>query len=59
MMEIIRIAFEFLMGCLAVIMVLMAIVMIAYIMKVTIEEIFTKEKLKRVKEILNAWWRVH
>lgn len=58
-MEIIRIAFEFLMGCLAVIMVLMAIVMIAYIMKVTIEEIFTKEKLKRVKEILNAWWRVH
>jgi len=58
-MEIIRIAFEFLMGCLAVIMVLMAITMIAYIMKVTIEEIFTKEKLKRVKEILNAWWRVH
>lgn len=58
-MEIIRIAFEFLMGVLAVIMVLMAIVMIAYIMKVTIEEIFTKEKLKRVKEILNAWWRIH
>lgn len=58
-MELLKIAFEFLMGCLAVIMVLMAIVMIAYIMKVTIEEIFTKEKLKRVKEILNAWWRIH
>ena len=58
-MEIFKIAFEFLMGCLAVIMVLMAITMIAYIMKVTIEEIFTKEKLKRVKEILHAWWRIH
>jgi len=58
-MKIFKIAFEFLMGCLAVIMVLMAITMIAYIMKVTIEEIFTKEKLKRVKEILNAWWRIH
>ena len=58
-MKVFKVAFEFLMGCLAVIMVLMAIVMIAYIMKVTIEEIFTKEKLKRVKEILNAWWRVH
>lgn len=58
-MIVIRAAFEFLMGCLAVIMVLMAITMIAYIMKVTIEEIFTKEKLKRVKEILNAWWRIH
>jgi len=58
-MKVFKVAFEFLMGCLAVIMVLMAITMIAYIMKVTIEEIFTKEKLKRVKEILNAWWRVH
>lgn len=58
-MELLKIAFEFLMGCLAVIMVLMAITMIAYIMKVTIEEIFTKEKLKRVKEILNAWWGIH
>lgn len=58
-MKVFKVAFEFLMGCLAVIMVLMAIVMIAYIMKVTIEEIFTKEKLKRVKEILNAWWRIH
>ena len=58
-MKVFKVAFEFLMGCLAVIMVLMAIVMIAYIMKVTIEEIFTKEKLKRVKEILNAWWSVH
>jgi len=58
-MKVFKVAFEFLMGCLAVIMVLMAITMIAYIMKVTIEEIFTKEKLKRVKEILNAWWRIH
>lgn len=58
-MEILKIAFEFLMGCLAVIMVLMAITMIAYIMKVTIEEIFTKEKLKRVKEILSEWWGIH
>ena len=58
-MKVFKVAFEFLMGCLAVIMVLMAIVMIAYIMKVTIEEIFTKEKLKRIKEILNAWWSVH
>lgn len=58
-MKVFKVAFEFLMGCLAVIMVLMAITMIVYIMKVTIEEIFTKEKLKRVKEILNAWWRVH
>ena len=58
-MKVFKVAFEFLMGCLAVIMVLMAITMIAYIMKVTIEEIFTKEKLKRVREILNAWWGIH
>ena len=58
-MKVFKVAFEFLMGCLAVIMVLMTITMIAYIMKVTIEEIFTKEKLKRVKEILHAWWGIH
>lgn len=58
-MKVFKVAFEFLMGCLAVIMVLMAITMITYIMKVTIEEIFTKEKLKRVKEILSEWWGIH
>lgn len=58
-MEILRYAFDFAMGLIAVLIVLMASAMIAYIMKVTIEEIFTKEKLKRVKEILSEWWGIH
>lgn len=39
-MKVIRVAFEFLVGLLAVIMVMVAIVMIAYIIKVTTIEIF-------------------
>lgn len=56
-MKVFKIAFEFLMGCLAVIMVFMAITMIAYIMKVTIEEIFTKERIDKFKEWLSE--RLH
>ena len=56
-MIVIRAAFEFLMGCLAVIMVLMAITMIAYILKVTVEEIFTKERIEKFKEWLSE--RLH
>jgi hypothetical protein len=56
-MKVFKVAFEFLMGCLAVIMVLMAITMIAYIMKVTIEEIFSKELIEKVKGWLSE--RLH
>lgn len=45
-MKVIRVAFEFLVGLLAVIMVMVAIVMIAYIIKVTTIEIFGEKKWK-------------
>lgn len=49
-MEIIRYAFNFCMGLICVLMVLMAITMIAYIMKVTLIEIFGSEPFKKLKE---------
>ena len=49
-MEVIRIAFNFCMGLICVLMVLMAITMIAYIMKVTLIEIFGSEPFKKLKE---------
>ena len=49
-MRVFQIAFEFLMGLICVLMVLMAITMIAYIMKVTLIEIFGSEPFKKLKE---------
>ena len=49
-MEVIRIAFNFCMGLICVLMVLMAITMITYIMKVTLIEIFGSEPFKKLKE---------
>lgn len=49
-MEVIRIAFNFCMGLICVLMVLMATTMIAYIMKVTLIEIFGSEPFKKLKE---------
>ena len=51
-MELIRIAFNFAMGLIAVLIVLMASTMIAYIMKVTIEEIFNGNPIEKLKR----WW---
>lgn len=49
-MEILQYAFNFAMGLICVLMVLMAITMIAYIMKVTLIEIFGSEPFKKLKE---------
>lgn len=49
-MEILQYAFNFCMGLICVLMVLMAITMIAYIMKVTLIEIFGSEPFKKLKE---------
>ena len=46
-MRVFQIAFEFLMGVICVLMVLMAITMIAYIMKVTLIEIFGSEPFQK------------
>ena len=49
-MEILQYAFNFCMGLICVLMVLMAITMITYIMKVTLIEIFGSEPFKKLKE---------
>lgn len=49
-MEILRYAFDFCMGLIAVLIVLMASAMIAYILKVTLIEIFGSEPFKKLKE---------
>lgn len=49
-MRVFQIAFEFLMGLIAVLIVLMASAMIAYILKVTIIEILGSEPFKKLKE---------
>lgn len=49
-MEILRIAFNFAMGLIAVLIVLMASAMIAYILKVTLIEIFGSEPFEKLKE---------
>lgn len=49
-MEILRIAFNFAMGLIAVLIVLMASAMIAYILKVTLIEIFGSEPFRKFKE---------
>ena len=49
-MEILRIAFNFAMGLIAVLIVLMASAMIAYILKVTLIEIFGSEPFRKLKE---------
>ena len=49
-MEVIRIAFNFAMGLIAVLIVLMASAMIAYILKVTLIEIFGSEPFRKLKE---------
>lgn len=56
-MEILRIAFNFCMGLLAVIMVLMAVTMIAYILKVTLIELFGSELFKKLKEWYESVFR--
>lgn len=52
-MEILRIAFNFCMGLICVLMVLMAITMIAYIMKATIIEIFGSDPFAKLKRWLD------
>lgn len=49
-MEVIRFAFNFAMGLIAVLIVLMASAMIAYILKVTLIEIFGSEPFEKLKE---------
>lgn len=49
-MEILRIAFNFAMGLIAVLIVLMASAMITYILKVTLIEIFGSEPFRKLKE---------
>lgn len=49
-MEILRIAFNFAMGLIAVLIVLMASAMIAFILKVTLIEIFGSEPFRKLKE---------
>lgn len=49
-MEILQYAFNFCMGLICVLMVLMAITMIAYILKVTLIEIFGSEPFEKLKE---------
>ena len=49
-MEILKLAFDFAMGLIAVLIVLMASAMIAYILKVTIIEILGSEPFKKLKE---------
>lgn len=49
-MRVFQIAFDFAMGLIAVLIVLMASAMIAYIMKVTLIEIFGSEPFKKLKE---------
>ena len=49
-MRVFQIAFEFAMGLIAVLIVLMASAMIAYILKVTLIEIFGSEPFKKLKE---------
>lgn len=51
-MEILRIAFNFAMGLLACVMVLMAMAMITYMLKITIEEIFNGNPIEKLKR----WW---
>ena len=51
-MEVIRFAFQFCMGLIACLMVLMASAMIAYILKVTIIEIIGSDPFQKLKE----WW---
>lgn len=57
-MEILRIAFNFCMGLICVLMVLMAITMIAYILKVTLIEIFGSEPFKKLKELYERILRI-
>lgn len=51
-MEVIRFAFQFCMGLIACLMVLMASAMIAYILKVTIIEIIGSDPFQKLKR----WW---
>lgn len=52
-MEVIRFAFQFCMGLIACLMVLMASAMIAYILKVTIIEILGSDPFQKLKEWLD------
>ena len=52
-MEVIRVAFNFAMGLICVLMVLMASAMIAYILKVTIIEIIGSDPFRKIKEWLD------
>ena len=52
-MEVIRVAFNFAMGLIACLMVLMASAMIAYILKVTIIEIIGSDPFRKIKEWLD------
>lgn len=49
-MRVFQIAFNFAMGLIAVLIVLMASAMIAYILKVTLIEIFGSEPFRKLKE---------
>lgn len=49
-MRVFQIAFDFAMGLIAVLIVLMASAMIAYILKVTLIEIFGSEPFRKLKE---------
>lgn len=49
MMTILKIAFEFLMGLICVLMALMAATMVTYILKVTLEEIFGGDPFVKIK----------
>ena len=52
-MEVIRFAFNFAMGLIACLMVLMASAMIAYILKVTIIEIIGSDPFQKLKKWLD------
>lgn len=53
-MELIRYAFNFLMGCLAVVMVMCVVVMVLYITNVTIEEMFKVNIAEKIVGALHA-----
>lgn len=57
-MEVIRYAFNFAMGLIAVLIVLMASAMIAFILKVTLIEIFGSEPFKKLKEWYESVFRI-
>ena len=52
-MEILKLAFDFCMGLIAVLIVLMASAMIAYILKVTIIQIVGSDPFAKLKEWIN------